>query len=237
GLLCRRAAEARRIGAVDQRLGTLGRQVFEPVDARVDVIFPHLARQLVQELDAIAVGVVDVDAVRHAVVDAPVELDALGLQECELLQPRLAARHRQCDVVDRDLTVGEHPLGRRRQVRALDQGNRMVGQLAVIDRAVEAHLRRQRPIRPRVQFADLLEADDLGPEFMRLVDVADIEDQVVDAGRAHSLGGGRRYIGNSIGHRSAPNFDRISGTLAAWVWQYRYRLSLSYVSQLATIAN
>src|SRR5215469_5446580 len=80
----------------------------------------------------------------------------------------------------------------------------MVGQLAVIDRTVKAHLRRQRPIRPRVQLADLFEADDLGPEFVRLVDVADVQHQVVDAGRAHRLGRSRRNIGNSVGHRNAP---------------------------------
>ena len=117
------APKARAVGAVDQRFGTLARQVLEPVDRAVDVVFPHLARQFVEELDAVAVRVVDVDAVRHAVIDPPVELDALALQEGELLQPRLAARHRQRDVVDRDLAVGQHPLGRRRQVRALDQSD------------------------------------------------------------------------------------------------------------------
>src|ERR1700730_11524002 len=67
-------AEARGVGAVNQGLGTLARQVFEPVDAGVDVVFPHLARHLVEELDAVAVRVVDVDAVGHAMVDAPVAL-------------------------------------------------------------------------------------------------------------------------------------------------------------------
>src|SRR6266404_8519954 len=43
-------AEARGVGAVDQGLGTLARQVFEPVDAGVDVVLPHLARHLVEEL-------------------------------------------------------------------------------------------------------------------------------------------------------------------------------------------
>src|ERR1700730_11489115 len=41
-------AEARGVGAVDERLGTLARQVFEPVDPGVDVVFPHLARHLVE---------------------------------------------------------------------------------------------------------------------------------------------------------------------------------------------
>src|SRR5580704_9585796 len=54
-------AEARGVGAVDERFGTLARQVFEPVDTGVDVVFPHLAWHLVEELDAVAVRVVDVD--------------------------------------------------------------------------------------------------------------------------------------------------------------------------------
>src|SRR5712671_3933854 len=85
-------AEARGVGAVDERLGTLARQVLEPVDTGVDVVFPQLARHLVEELDAVAVRVVDVDAVGHAMVDAPVELDTLALQEFELLKPRFAVR-------------------------------------------------------------------------------------------------------------------------------------------------
>src|SRR5215472_8313309 len=83
-------AEARRVDAVDQRFRALGRQGFSPIDRAVDVVLPHLARQLVKELDAVTVRVVDVDAVRHAVVDAPIELDTSALQEGELLEPRLA---------------------------------------------------------------------------------------------------------------------------------------------------
>src|SRR6516225_11070132 len=58
------SAEARGVGAVDQGFGTFGRQVFEPVDTGVDVVFPHLARHLVEKLDAIAIRVIDIDAVR-----------------------------------------------------------------------------------------------------------------------------------------------------------------------------
>src|SRR6266404_73553 len=160
-------AEARGVGAVDQGLGSLARQVFEPVDTGVDVVFPHLARHLVEELDAVAVRVVDVDAVGHAMVDAPVELDPTALQELELPEPGLAVRHRQRYVIDRDLAVGQHPVSGRRQVRALDQCHGVMGQLAVIDCAVKAHLRR-RAIGPRAQLADLLEAHDLSPEVVRL---------------------------------------------------------------------
>src|SRR3984893_1257158 len=194
-------AEARGVGAVDQGLGTLARQVFEPVDTGVDVVFPHPARHLVEELDAVAVRVVDVDAVGHAMVDAPVELDPTALQELELLEPSLAVRHRQRHMVDRDLAIGQHPVSRRRQVRPLDQCHGVMGQLAVIDRTVKAHLRRVRTIWSLVQFADLLETDDLGPEFVRLVDVADIQHEMVDAGRAHRLG---RDLGIRLSHSDLP---------------------------------
>src|SRR5260370_79811 len=83
-----------------------------------------------------------------------------ALQELELLERGLAVRHRQRHMVDRDLAVGQHPIGGRRQVHALDQRDGVMGQLAVIDRTVKAHLRRVRAIGPLVQLADLLEADD-----------------------------------------------------------------------------
>src|SRR5205807_9599615 len=76
----------------------------------------------------------------------------------------------------------------------------------VVDRAVKAHLRRVRAIGPLVQLADPLETDDLGPEFVRLLDVADVQHEVVDARRAHRLGRGLRKIGISIIHRGAPRF-------------------------------
>jgi len=142
-------SEARRVGAVDERLGALGRQVLGPVDPGVDVVFPHLARHLVEEFDAVAVRVVDVDAVGDAVVDPPVELDPAALQEGELFEPGLPARHGQRDVVDRDRAVAQHPFGGLRQVRAFDEGDVVMRQLAVVVGAVEAHLWRDRPLRPR----------------------------------------------------------------------------------------
>src|SRR5439155_7297550 len=58
--------EGRAVGAVDESFGALRRQVFEIVDRALDIVFPHLARQFVEEFDAVAVRVVDIDAVRHA---------------------------------------------------------------------------------------------------------------------------------------------------------------------------
>src|ERR1700744_1995629 len=48
---------------------------------------------------------------------------------------------------------------------------------------VKAHLRRVGPLRGGVDLAYLLEPDNLGPELVRLLDVADIENQVVQADR------------------------------------------------------
>src|SRR6266700_1506602 len=73
--------EARRVlEIVLERRLALGRQSLEIIQARVDIAFPHLPRQLVEQLDAIAVGVADVDAVGDAVIDAHVKLDAARLQ-------------------------------------------------------------------------------------------------------------------------------------------------------------
>src|SRR6266542_5695678 len=55
------------VGLVDQRLGTFRRELLGIVLGAVDVAFPDLARQLVEDLDPVAVGIRDVHAVRHAV--------------------------------------------------------------------------------------------------------------------------------------------------------------------------
>jgi hypothetical protein len=98
----RRRAEARGVfQIVDQRFLALGRQQLEIVQAFVDVGFPHLARQFVQQFYTVTVGVVDIDAVGHAMIDAHVEFDAERLQMFQLLQPGVAVRHGERDVVDR----------------------------------------------------------------------------------------------------------------------------------------
>src|SRR3984885_7022091 len=85
-------AEARRlVDLVDQRRVAFGRQVLGVVERGVDIAFPHVARQLVEQLDAVAVGVADIEAAGHAVIDPALELDVAVLQEGELPQPRLAA--------------------------------------------------------------------------------------------------------------------------------------------------
>src|SRR5690242_9598466 len=60
-LRSRFVAECRAIGAIHQRRLALGRQVLDPVQGLVDVAFPHFARQLVEELDAVPVRVGDVE--------------------------------------------------------------------------------------------------------------------------------------------------------------------------------
>src|SRR5215469_18284140 len=86
-LFCPRAETGRLLDLVDQRGFAFGRQVLGPVERSVDVVFPHLAPQFVEQLDTVAVGVANIDAARHAVIDPAFEFDAAALQELELLQP------------------------------------------------------------------------------------------------------------------------------------------------------
>src|SRR4029077_13166050 len=123
----------------------------------LDIPAPDLARQLVEDLDAITVRVADVEAVGHAVIDAAVELDTLAAQKGELLEPGFAARHRNRDVVDRDRRLEHVPIRRwGRQVRVLAQGDVVVVHLPAMVAAVEAHL----AVAPQ-RHPDLLEAEDL----------------------------------------------------------------------------
>src|SRR6516164_5229048 len=86
-------AKHRVIGVVDKGLVAFGGQLLGMAEGSLDVVAPDLARQLVKNLDAIAVGVADVEAVGHAVIDAAVKLDPLAAQEGELPEPRFAVRH------------------------------------------------------------------------------------------------------------------------------------------------
>src|SRR6516162_4558300 len=73
-------AEHRIVGVVDKSLVALGRHRLGVVDRALDIVAPYLARQFVEHLDAVTVGIDDVEAVRHAVVDPALELDAPGAQ-------------------------------------------------------------------------------------------------------------------------------------------------------------
>src|ERR1700741_3195221 len=70
-------AEHRVVRIVNEGLVAFGRHGLGVVDGALDVVAPDLARQFVQHLDAVAVRIDDVEAVRHAVVDAALELDPL----------------------------------------------------------------------------------------------------------------------------------------------------------------
>src|ERR1700730_13422175 len=170
-------------------------------EGALDVLAPDLARQLVQDLDAVAVGVADVEAVGHAVIDAAVELDTLAAQKGELLEPRLAARHRNRDMVDRNRRFEHVPIRRwGRQVRVLAESDVVVVHLPAMVAAVKAHL----AVAPQ-RYADLLEAEDLGPEAVRFLDVPNIDHQVVDARGGQRFRRGRRYDGRcAVCHRDAP---------------------------------
>src|SRR5947208_7658299 len=110
---CRRLlprAELRVIGVVDKGLLAFGRQLLGVAESTLYVLAPNLARQLVEDLDAVAVGVADIEAVRHAVIDAAVELHTLAAQKGELLEPCLAARHRDRDGIDRNRRLEHVPI-------------------------------------------------------------------------------------------------------------------------------
>jgi hypothetical protein len=120
---------------------------------------------------------------RHAVVDAALELDPLRAQPGQLLQPRLAARHADRDVVDRDRVVEHRPFdGRLWQVGVLAQRDIVVVHAAAVVAAIEAHL-----AVAALRICDLLEAEGLGPEFVRLLDVAHVDDEMVDTARGDRL--------------------------------------------------
>src|SRR6185437_7709248 len=48
----------------------------QPVQSRIDISFPQLARQFIEEFDFVAIGITDIEAARHAMVDAAGESDA-----------------------------------------------------------------------------------------------------------------------------------------------------------------
>ena len=68
-------AEALVVGAVVEVVGV---EVLEVVEGGVDVALPHLGRDVVEHLEAVAVGIGDVGGVGHPVVAADDELDAVA---------------------------------------------------------------------------------------------------------------------------------------------------------------
>src|SRR5215471_3704173 len=89
------------LSAVLKSLRTFGGEVFHVVQRALNIVLPDVLGQVVHELDAIAVGIVDVEAVGHAVLDPAVEFHTFLLQVGEVLHPGLSAGHGDGDVVDR----------------------------------------------------------------------------------------------------------------------------------------
>ena len=143
-------------------------------------------------------------------VDAALELDALRAQPSQLLQPRLAVRHRDRNVVDCDRLIEHRPVRRRpRQIRVLTQRDVMVVHAAIVIAAVEAHL-----AVAALRVRNLLEAEGLGPESVRLLDVAHIDDEMVDAARSDRLGWGGRYDRRgAVRHHHAPSAGASCGRI------------------------
>src|SRR5712672_338545 len=85
-------AELRHIDLVDKRFGTFGWPLLRIVQRSIDIVLPSFPRQFVEQLHAIAVRIVDVDAVGHAVIDLPAEFHSSALHKSHLLEPRFAVR-------------------------------------------------------------------------------------------------------------------------------------------------
>src|SRR5262249_7135900 len=103
---------------------------------------------------------------------------------------------------DRQRAVGHTPLWWRGQVRHLHEGDIVGIEFAVGVPAVKAHFR-ARGVRTWVELADLLEAHDVRPELVRLLHIADVQHEVIDAHRGHSLAG-RRWSVRALRHKSLP---------------------------------
>src|ERR1700730_10250923 len=183
---------------VHQRRLPLDGKLLRVVLGAVDVVLPHLARQLVQDLDAVPIRIGDVHAMGHAVVDAPMKRHALALEKLQLLEPRLAVRPGDGHVVDPRPAGHQVPLLAVPAVRLglLDFGQRQVvmGHVALrVEPAVEAHLR---PLaaRYRLELGHAAEADDLGPEPMRHFQVPHVQDEVIDSTRRLSLRSWRIFL-------------------------------------------
>ena len=100
------------------------------------------------------------------------------------------------DVVDRRDAVEHRPLvGRLGQALTFDESYVVVVHV-VYNAAVEAHGHARDAVGSWTEVADLLEAEQVAPEVMRLLDVTDVEHQVVHPARSH----GGRSSGDLFGH-------------------------------------
>src|SRR5271166_3876148 len=63
------AEDSHAFGAILQRLRPFRRQRHVVIEGGVDVLLPYLPRQLVEQLDRVAVGIADIQAVGHAMLD------------------------------------------------------------------------------------------------------------------------------------------------------------------------
>jgi hypothetical protein len=150
------------------------------IERRLDVALPDLARQFIQQFDAVAVRIADIQAVRHPMLHPPVERDAPALQERELAQPRLAVRQRDGDVADRR---GRRGRGRCRQARRFHQRDIMMMQTAAMVAAVKRMVPRNgAPLGRPCSSPTWAKPRTLGPEPVRLLDIANIDDKMIEAG-------------------------------------------------------
>src|SRR5471032_2405026 len=145
------------------------------IERRVDIGFPLFTRQFEQQLYLDAVRVEQMNAVRGGPLHAEMQFYAMRRQEIDLRQPGSAAGVFDGDMIEQ-LSIAGLPPGR------LVQTDVMVVQLAVALATVETH-RWRGARRRRAKGADVAKAQQIGPEIVRFVDVAHVEDQMVDAER------------------------------------------------------
>src|SRR5262245_30538512 len=130
----------------------------------------------------------DIKAVSHAVLDTSVEFHTFGLQIAELLQPSLAGWIGNGDGVDGHRPADHAPPRRRLgQARIFHEGHIVVVCATGAGAAVESHPGWVRTVRRWLQLADLLHADDFGPELVALFEVAHVQHEMIDAARGDRL--------------------------------------------------
>src|SRR5664279_204954 len=191
----RRGTKDRYLDAVDQGVRPIRRQQLRIVQGRVQIPFPHLARQVVEQFDAVTIGIVDIKTVSHAMFDSSIELDAFCLQIIQLAQPCVPARIRDGNVVDSRGHSKHLPICRRRgKVWVFHQSEFVVVHAVFAFPAVEPHLGWIWTAGCFLELADLLEPDHLGPKTMGLFNIPHVEYKMIDSA----------WRDRFIGHRFPP---------------------------------
>src|SRR5664279_5756831 len=188
----RRGTKDRYLDAVDQGVGPIRRQQLRVVQSRVQIPFPHLARQVVEQFDAVTIGIVDIKTMGHALFDSSIEFDAFGLQIIQLAKPCVPARIGNGNVVDSRGHSKHLPIFRRRgKIWIFHQSEFVMVYAVFAFPTVEPHLGWIWTVRCFLELADLLEADHLGPKTMSFLNVTYVQYKMIDPTRRYRFSGHR----------------------------------------------